>query len=334
MPTSRWEYGRVLGCAENPTGPDCGRVLSKVVCSRSRDHASYLKHQRCNEPTCPTCYPKYAKRISDAVSTRVAGWQSVYPGDTPYHLVFWGRKGQTYKDLTDAHHQAARMLRDMGATSAVVWYHPYRIRAELKPALRRLMRRWKSEPEQCRLARKNGGVVQYSEMYMDVGFWLLAHEDALGIGGLHNYVEYGPHFHAVAAGYLTKSSQYSALTGRGYKKKGYLIKDGSVERLSYYLSTHACYEWTKSTVRYLGTISYAKLARKTVETSIEDVCCPDCGAPLAEYDYDETTGETLGLLHERVTCKIERHVYWRRGDPEPRWGQQNIVEFMSDAVEK
>jgi hypothetical protein len=317
LPTSKWEYGHILGCNEHPTDLGCGQIMSKVVCSRSKDHESYLKHRRCNDPCCPTCYPKFASRISEAVAERVAGWQSVYPEQTPYHLVFWGKKGVRYANITEAFADAKKMYTALGMIAAVVWYHPYRIRAELKPALRAMMRKWKSEPELCRLSRKNGGFVRFSEMYFDVGFWKLAHDDALGIGGLQNYVEYGPHFHAVGAGYLVNSRIYAAATGCGYKKKGYLTKEDAVPRLAYYLSTHACYEWTKTSTRRWGTISDKKLAKKVIYEGIEDVRCPDCGTIMQEYDCDESTGECLGMLHDRVTCKVQRFLYWIRGGPEP-----------------
>ncbi len=334
LPTSSWEYGHILGCKEHPTESDCGVVLSKVVCSRSKDHESYLKHRRCNDPCCPVCYPKFASRISEAVAERVAGWQSVYPEQTVYHLIAWGKKGVVYKSLGDAFKDAKKMYDALGMTAAVVWYHPYRIRAELKPALRSLMRKWKNEPELCRLSRKNGGFVRFSEMYFDVGFWKLAHDDALGLGGLQNYVEYGPHFHFIGSGYLKNSRIYAATTGCGYKKKGYLTKDDAVPRLAYYLSTHACYEWTKTSTRRWGTISDKKLAKKVVYEGIEDVRCPDCGAVMCEYDVDESTGECLAILRDCVTCKVQRFLYWKRGDPEPAVSGGNYTLERFSASEK
>lgn len=327
FPSSKWEYGAVLGCRDKPTDSECGAVMSKYVCSKNPDHASYYKLHRCNEPTCPVCYPKYAKRISDAVTRRVGGLATVYPEQSPYHLIFWGKKGQEYKSLSDAHKEAAKMLKGLGVTSAVVWYHPYRIRKELKPALRRLMRKWKSEPELCRLSRKNGGFIKFGELYTDQGFWKLAHDDALGIGSLDKYVEYGAHFHAIATGYLKKSDDWSRLTGGGYKKKGYVVKQEHVERLTYYLTTHAAYERTKSTVRYLGLISYNKLASKVVEKRVEDIRCEDCGALMLECDCDPITRETGRIIQERVTCLVKERIYWKRGEPEPKHGQQSIESF-------
>jgi len=327
LPTSMWEYGHVFGCHEQPTGADCGAVMSKYVCSTNKDHAAYYKLRRCNDPECPTCYPKFSSRISEAVTRRVVGLQAVYPEQSPYHLIFWPTKGKLYNNITDAHHDAARMLKRMGSTSAVVWYHPYRIRVELKPALRKLMRKWKDEPELCRLSRKNGGFIKFGELFIDQGFWKLAHDDALGIGGLQNYVEYGPHFHAICTGYLMRSGDWSVLTGCGYKKKGYLTNEEGVSRLSYYLTTHACYEWTKSTVRYLGLISYNKLASEMVEKRIEDVRCEDCGALIHEHDCDPVTRETGVMLRDRVTCAVKKWLYWKRGEKKPLRGQRTIEEF-------
>jgi hypothetical protein len=308
--------------------------MSKYVCSRSEDHAAYYKLHRCNDPLCPICYPKYAKRIADAVTRRVVGKQSVYPEKSPFHVVLWGKKGVVYPNLKTAHADASKMLKKMGVDSAVIWYHPYRIRAALKPALRRLMRKFKDEPGICRLSRKNGGFVKFSELYIDQGFWKLAHDDALGIGGLQNYVEYGPHFHAIATGYLINSRVWAATTGCGYKKKGYLTTDEGVNRLAYYLTTHACQEWGKSTVRYLGDISYAKLSAECEEKKIEDVCCEDCGAPMHEHDCDPVTKVTGALLRDRVTCVIEKWVYWRRGDKKPLRGQRPLCEFVGEVGEK
>jgi hypothetical protein len=201
----------------------------------------------------------------------------------------------------------------MGAESAVVEYHPYRIKKELKPVLRRY-----------KIALGLNG---------KVGFWKLAHDDVLNLDGVERYVESGPHFHAQATGFLMDAKEYSEkYDGAGYKKKRYLDTEEDVHQVAYYVSTHACREAGRSSVRYFGKISYRMLAREMVKTEIKDIVCPHCGASLEEHDCTDT-GVILQKLKDNITEKIKYYLYWKRGQPKPEMAthlQCMITRFCRD----
>ena len=287
------KYGFVFGCNEKPSDDSCGKVRAKIMCSVDSSHPAYFKHERCNDPGCPVCYPKFVIRIADAVTERVQGYRSVFGFDPISHLIFWPEYRKGYSNLKEAFDAAKVRLNAMGAKMAVVWYHPYRIPNEIKEQLRRYKRAYRLDAS--------------------IGFWQLAHDDVLGLGCLEAYVVPGPHFHAVASGYLEDLHKYAAREIGGYKKVRRLDTVDDLRRVAYYLSTHACREATRSTVRYFGKISYSKLARDDGREIIEDVICEKCGKPMAQYHCDDDG--TLGsLARDHLTRKLIEYKYWKRGD--------------------
>ena len=258
------KYGFLFGSNEKVSDDNCGKIYRKIQCSTNFLHHPGFKHLHCNDPGCPVCYTKYAAQMADRVTERVQGYKTVYRSkrDAVYHLIFWGppeNKTRPYAGLREAFKEANRLMELMGVVSATVWFHPYRIKKELKP----ILRRYKT------INGLNGRV----------GFWKLAHDDVLGLGGLERYIEYGPHWHAIASGWLMNTTEYKEIEGAGYKKKRYLESEETVHETAHYISTHCCREAMKSSVRYFGNISYRMLAREHVESKIKDVVCNDCGAP-------------------------------------------------------
>ena len=305
------KHGHVFGDCEKPTGDDCGMIFRKVQCSNNPLHRSSFRHVRCNDPGCPVCYVKFATRSADRVTERVQGFKTVYKNTKPYHLILWSSQvegaDRPYADLRSSFKEAKRLLGIAGAESAVVWYHPYRIREELKEHLRNYRR----------AHNLNGRA----------GFWKLAHDDVLELGGLERYIVYAPHWHAIATGFLMKSNEFEEVTGgAGYKKKRYLEYEKEVHEVAYYISTHACMEWGKSSVRYYGDISYRMLAREMVEERIKNVVCHDCGAELEEYDCDEA-GICNQKLKDKITEKIKYYLYWKRGQPKPKYNKEQLRTF-------
>lgn len=284
--------GLLFGCNIEPSGFRCGQIISQVTCKSDVSHKPYYKHEYCNDPLCPTCYTKFTYRIADAVVDRVMGYRSVYGFDPNYHLVFWPTIDVGYSSLKMAFADASTMLKAMGATMAVVWYHPYGMKEEIKKALRR----YKNE----------------NDLPANNGFWELARKDVLCLGGLEHYIEYRPHFHAVASGYLLDSKEYAKLGLGGYKKVRRLDTVADLERVAYYITTHACYEPTKSTVRYFGKISYSKLGKKEQETVIEDLVCSVCGGALQEHYYNQDLGIFTGLAHDHLTRKVVHYRYFKK----------------------
>jgi hypothetical protein len=300
------KYGFIFGSNEKPSDDNCGMIYRKIQCSQNALHAPSWRHNRCNDPGCPVCYVKFAARSADRVTERVQGYKTVYRNAKPYHLIFWGkpRAGRPYASLREAFAEAKNLMMDMGIESATVWYHPYRIKKRIKELLRHYR-------------RSNG-------LDGKAGFWKLAHDDVLEIGGLESYIEYGPHWHAIATGYLENIVEYSKRTGCGYKKKRYLSKEEEVHEVAHYISTHAAREAGKPSVRYFGFISYRKLARECVDERIKDVLCETCGSRLEEHDCDEAgnlylnnEGRSLKKLKDNITEKVKYYLYWKHGQPKP-----------------
>jgi hypothetical protein len=92
-----------------------------------------------------------------------------------------------------------------------------------------------------------------------------------------------------------------------------LDSDEATEKTAYYISTHACREAKKSTVRYFGKISYRKIGCDAGTAVIEDVLCEKCGGYMEERYCDEN-GVVGDLHHKRVTRTIMKYKYWKRGD--------------------
>jgi len=290
--------GHIWGELEKPTQDDCGMIYRKIMCSQNGMHDPSYRHIRCNEPGCPICYIKFVSRLADSVTERIQGFKTVWRQEQPYHLIFWPepRSGRPYADCGEAFRDAKRLLKEMGVVAAVVWYHPYRIKKELKPHLRRYRRAHGLDGK--------------------IGFWKMAHDDVLRIGALENYIESGPHWHAIATGYLEHVVKYSKRMNAGYKKKRYLEKERQVHEVAYYISSHCCREAGKSSVRYYGDLSYRMLAREMVEEKIKNVVCQVCGAELEEHDCDEN-GVCIQKLKDKITEKIKYYLYWKRGQSRP-----------------
>lgn len=306
--------GLVYGSNQKPTNDDCGLIFRKIQCSKEPLHHQEFRHVHCNDSGCPICYSKMTGRMADRITERSQGYRTVYK-ERRYHLIFWPpqREGRPYAGLNAAFADAKRLLHDMGAESAIVEYHPYRIKKELKPVLRRYKI----------MLGLNG----------KVGFWKLAHDDVLNLGGLERYIESGPHFHGIVTGYLMNWGDYSrAFNGAGYKKKRYLDTEEDVHQVAYYISTHACREAGRSSVRYYGKISYRMLAREMVKTEIKDILCPQCKARLQEFDCDDT-GATLQMVKDKITEKVKYYLYWKKGQPKPTLATSSqllITRFCRD----
>ena len=286
-------HGHVFGSAKTPSAETCGKVRAKVICSEEYNHDYYYKHERCNDPDCPMCYSKFAHKLADRVVARVLGYTTVYPEDAVDHVVLWPHVLTGYRNLQEAYVDAHRMLTKMGSVSSVVWYHPYRIRGDIKKRLRRYRNKNNLPPS--------------------VGFWVMAHDDVLELGeGMEPYVEYGPHFHALSTGYLMDAGEYSKLGLGGYKKVRRIVDLTDLEHTSYYLSTHACWEHGRQSVRYYGKISTSKLAKGYPRETIEDVVCKVCGKPMVEY-YCDDADVLSGVSHDHVTRRVISYLYWKRG---------------------
>lgn len=288
------KYGYIFGCNEKPTNETCGRIIGKVMCSVDKSHTSYYKHERCNDPLCPVCYPKFTHVIADHVTNRVVGYNTVYKRDPLYHLIFWPDILTGYENITDAMRDANKMLKALGAKMALVLYHPYRIPEEMQEQL-----------NEYKYANK---------LPENTGFWKMAHDDVLKLGSLAAYIVYGPHFHAIASGYLMDTVEYSNLGIGGYKKVRYMKDDKDVETLVNYIATHACKEHGKQTVRYFGLISPSKLGHGLPKNKKVKVLCQDCNASLEEYycmvDPDGVP-RVMDLKHKEVTRVVMTYVYYK-----------------------
>lgn len=288
------KYGNVFGCSEKPHYDSCGKVIGKVMCSADKSHKAYLKHERCNDPLCKVCYPKFTHVIAENATGRIVGYTDVYGNDPIYHLVFWPKKPTVYKGMEDAMQAAGVMLKAMGAKMAAVLYHPYRI----TKAMQETLREYKYK----------------HNLPSDTGFWKMAHDDVLQLGTLAAYIEYYPHFHAMASGYLMDAGEYASLDIGGYKKVRFLHDAKEVETALNYIATHSCKEAGKQCVRYFGAISYSKLGRGAGYEKTIDIVCEKCAAPMQEFyasadDCGIVTVDRIKYPH--ITRRIMVYKYYR-----------------------
>jgi hypothetical protein len=305
------EWGYVFGCNEKATTISCGKIRAKIVCAHDETHPVIYKHERCNDPGCPICYGKFSHRIADAVTERITGYRSVFGYNPVYHMIVWDAFRKGFKTLKESFTVLKARLKLLGVEACVAWYHPYRIKDVLEPQLRRY--------------RIANGIPQ------SVGFWQLAHDDVLNLGRLSAYIELGPHWHIIGSGYVMAADEYSTYRLGGYRKVRYLSSEEDVNRVSYYISTHACREFGKSTVRYFGDLSYSKLARDDGVEEIVDLRCELCNNYMKEYYFSDELNEVTGVAHERVTTKLMHFKYWKRGD-KPRGMKESVQLSIADTL--
>ena len=297
------KLGSIFGCNIKPSSDTCGTIRAKIFCSSDSSHFSYYKHERCNDPDCPVCFGKFASRLAKGIVDRVLGYLTV-KNSKFHHVIFWPDILTRYDTLKEAKRDAKRMCAKMGITSAAILYHPFRIRDDVKKKLRRY--------------KRANGLVD------TVGFWQLAHDDVLGLGDLGEYVVYGPHFHAIATGYLLDVREYKKLGIGGYKKlKRELNSKTEIERVANYLSTHACHEPGKQSVCYIGGMAPANLGREPDGERVVDGVCPVCSARLEERACD-ANGDVIpgdaGLVHHHTTTIEKQWRYFVRARKRRVWG--------------
>ena len=83
-------------------------------------------------------------------------------------MIIWPLYGTDYINLKEAHGHARKLCKDIGIQAAAVFFHPYRIPDAIKEAFREYKTKNHLDPA--------------------VGFWSLAHQDVLGLGGIMAYV--------------------------------------------------------------------------------------------------------------------------------------------------
>jgi hypothetical protein len=295
--------GHIYGSAEKKTNGECGKIRSVRLCSKDQDHDLQKRHICCNEPTCPVCYPKFSHRLAEGIVERVKGYQVVYPNDLFSHLIMSPPPATSYQNMKEAFGQFTKMFMKYGGKAASVVYHPYRIKNDLKTKLHYY---------------QDGWLALHKDQRYAPDFWKLAHEDVLGIGPLKEYVDYGPHFHAIATGYLENSESFHKKTGWIYKKvkskNG--LDTGDITRVAHYESTHTAWEWGKHSVRYVGAMSYAKLGRTKEGVRREQVKCKVCGAAVHEHAWMGLTEEIGDCIKTEVEERIILWKYWKRGKKE------------------
>jgi hypothetical protein len=287
---------KLYGCDHEPTDQECGKIIKKVQCSHDPTHRSYyFKHRHCNNPFCPVCYTKFAARLANRVTSRIEAGRSVYHLPV-YHLILWRDNKTVYRDMKEAMADGWKMARDAGVIAGGMFWHPARIRKDIKDQL------WHY--------RRSRGLSSRT------GFWEIARDDVLNLGSLAAYCVRGDHFHMVASGYLENSKAYFERTGCGYKKGRTLPNESEVRKTAYYLATHAAYQPGKHSAKYYGLISYSKLGKTKVYDRIEDVMCEVCGARMESYEANEdgtiVGGDNWHVTPNLMTHRVQEFKYWKR----------------------
>jgi hypothetical protein len=290
------ERSNIYGSGVHATNSMCGQLYRTVkTCSFDHSHHMEYRHIYCNDPLCPVCYVKFVKRLSERVAERVLGYKELYPEDPLSHVTFSPPEGTRYKDERSAFADVTKVFLENGGKAGIFWCHWYRMPDQIKAKLRRLRRQLKEQdPDKD-----------------PPGFWKLAHDDALKLGHLEKYVYYSPHFHGIVTGYLLDSETFHGKTGWIYKKIRFLKAPEEIAGLAYYLSSHASWEWTKHSVRYVGDMSYSKMARRDKITERIQEVCPKCGS-LIETHYLTDDGKVGDLIEGECLKKVEKWLYYKR----------------------
>lgn len=217
-------------------------------------------------------------------------------------------------------------------------FHPYRLRADVRALLIQYCKDQELE----------------EPSYASGGFWKLAHEDVLELGGIKEYCYFSPHFHLLCFGYFPKADEYFLQTGGWVYKNIRPVSlnievrpDGShandVESVAAYLLTHCGIELSDSgkavkTHRAFGLMSprYMRLGTGDCIYLSSFLLCPKClehseKTHLLLYDIDDNPmlhhdyiDGVYDLCEVRVVTKIPNYVLH---DPEPR--KQRIEPMKS-----
>ena len=184
----------IPGLSPDRVREKCGSLLGFTVCRNCGKLSTYVDH--CESIYCPVCSSRVMRRSVKNATQRLHGYMRLNDlRRNPRHIVisYDGWRDMDYKQVCKSWSNVRD--RHLPMLSGVAVFHPFRIKDEIKVALRAL----------------DGN--EYN------GFWDAVKADALGLGKLEEYVEWSPHYHVLGWGKLPRSDFLFAKTGIIYKTK-------------------------------------------------------------------------------------------------------------------
>ena len=289
--------------------PSCGQFSGKIIaCPNDLHHYFTPIKMSCHRPDCPICYPDWAHREAKSVTDRLTNAVILYHKSGKNlgpikHIILSPPQAraidllQTKEGSIELRTQANRILCDHGFLGGCVITHPYRKKIRVND-------QWVDEESANNYQRK---YINNHENLPTIWVW-------------------GPHFHLLGWGHLTKSDDfYTQTSGWLYKNLG---PRRSVRATIFYLLTHAGLAYSLSikaplaertgeeviindheivignaqshsearfvpikhlalhTVRWLGIVSCSKICVDYIEKIEEYVECPVCHDLLCMYRSD------------------------------------------------
>lgn len=319
------------------TSESCGDVIRGAACSQDPGHWSRPHPVNCDRLSCPVCWShsvgKTARRATDRFrgfldalvelphtldmeSGRAAALTLLKRrASRPLHVMYSVPPGTYSQDtpLEKLWRDAREAMKASGLLAAYVVFHPARIKKEVQEALRERNRALKASGEPTR------------------SFWEHVRADALGLGNMHQYAYWSPHFHAIGVGYLVNAKTFNQATGWIYKNRRpggipLVVRwnaaenrfEDDVNKTIAYLLTHAAYVPGKRALRTLGYLNpkHVKRVGNEFVKLYQEAVCPVCGSPIVRYWYrddkpDQPEVDDDGELRH-VACRICGYKYKMR----------------------
>jgi len=311
------------------TNDHCGTIMRGAACSQDPTHWSRAHPTNCNRLSCPVCWSGKVRKTARQVTDRFRGFLEALEGlpvtldmeperseplkilkrraGRPLHVMYSPPFG-TYSPDTPLERiwkDGVAMAKASGLLAGYIIFHPARLRDEVKEALREHNRSLKASGEATK------------------PFWEHVHGDALGLGSMHEYAYWSPHFHAVGVGYLDNSKDFHQATGWIYKNKrprGIPLEvrwnekenrfEDQIYTLFNYLMTHAAYVQGKRATRTFGHLNPQHVQRvgEQFVKHYHAAVCPVCGSPVIRYWFkdDEPDQPEVDIEgeHRPVACRI------------------------------
>ena len=311
------------------TNEYCGTVMRGAACSKDPTHWSRAHPVNCDRLSCPVCWSRKVRRTARQVTDRFRGFLEALEdlpvtldmeperaealkllkrrAGRPLHVMYSMPPGIYSPDtpLERIWKDGLKAIKASGLLAGYIVFHPARLREEVKKALRQLNHSLKASGEATK------------------PFWEHVHADALGLGDMHQYAYWSPHFHAVGVGYLVNAKDYNQATGWIYKNKrpgGIPLSvrwnekenrfEDDIYTLFSYLMTHAAYVQGKRMTRTFGYLNpkHVKRVGDQFVKHYHAAVCPVCGSPVVRYWFkddepDEPEVDIEGELRP-VACRI------------------------------
>lgn len=301
----------------------CQEVVKSISCP---EHGILkLVRNNCSRVTCPDCFMNWVHTASSRMSSLVHGCADAlqyYHGEP---ITLFGRTYNEYQ-LNRAGKRCAHLILSPppgtisefdtiqhcydlgkrhvqkflpGVIGGVFLFHPYRIKKECKDGIRDYVKRI---------------LEQDPDKIPPEGYWKMARADVLHLGGLREYMVFGPHFHILCFGFIKDTADYQEYM-KSVGKEPWFLKnvryktptggldlviydntdnsyDDHVNRVAAYLLTHTAVETTvngtvSNTYRKFGIMSSSYCTQKKEITDI-------CGTKHEKVEY--LRNETRELL--------------------------------------